>query len=396
MAPTFSEIEADPTILCKYLKSRGLLEKYVETESLAKIQYPAENVESFIWGHLKKFMAHRGGAYVFKFNNLDIFYDILCPQFSNSEIVQLESLLTFVEHLFNADNPTIVTSSCSIMVMKPTLSFVNSYFTIMYNVTQGFTLKTQHTELTLADCSFNTVYNAILCDLKVKIEQYFGQNLPIIDTNIFKSILNESAQSYKDRIFSNSVVKPLIFDDFKESVESVKSIIINEKIKLNYNDEALYLNKATFELEQRYVYSFYLSLKNIPILKQVLKKSMNSKDIDLLISSISMTAFHQTIKKPDNPINYVKFIRYEKDDSNKTAISKKEYFYSVSVGDDYFTLGSELAINLHSPNCIKVDSMQTLYQEQFNKITSDICTILATDRDNVSILDLEVINMSLV
>lgn len=340
-------------------------------------------------------MPKRGGYYIFNFNNLEIFYDIVYPKFSNSEIAQIESLLTFVDHLFNADNPKVPTSRCSIFIMKPTVSVVNSYFTIMYNVTQGFTLKTQHTEIKLADRSFNTVYNAILCDLKVKIEQYFGQELPIIDTNTFKSILNESAQSYKDRIFLNSVVKPLTFDDFKESVEDVKSIIINEKIKLNNNAAALYVNKETFTDENKYTYGFYLSLKNITVLRQVLKKSMKPDDIDLLISSISMTAFHQTLTNPENPVNYIGFNRYEKDDSNKTAISKKDYFYRIIVGQHHFMLGLDVAINLDEPNCIKSDSMQTLYQEQFNAITSHICTILNTDREYISILDLQVIEMAL-
>lgn len=53
MAPTLNEIEANPTILCEYLQSRGLLENYVETESMAKLYHQAECVNSFVWGILK-------------------------------------------------------------------------------------------------------------------------------------------------------------------------------------------------------------------------------------------------------------------------------------------------------------------------------------------------------
>lgn len=61
-----------------------------------------------------------------------------------------------------------------------------------------------------------------------------------------------------------------------------------------------------------------------------------------------------------------------------------------------FTLGMELGINIiHAPHCIRTESMQDLYQQQFNKITSNICGILDTDCNNVTVADLQVIDMAL-
>jgi len=157
--------------------------------------------------------------------------------------------------------------------------------------------------------------------------------------------------------------------------------------KISLNDIDLDANK--------YGFSLYISLKNMSILKTILKKSMTKKDIELLINSIAMTAFYQTITTNET-VNYIEFSRSEIDHLNKTEIARKDYFYSITVGYDMFTLGMELGINIiHAPHCIKAESMPNLYQEQFDKITSKICGILATDCDNVTVADLQVIDMAL-
>jgi hypothetical protein len=403
MTPTLSEIESTPEVLRDYLISQNLSETYVETRSISNINYPIENTDEFVWSHIKTFMAFRGGYYNFKFNNLDLFYAIIFPNYSNSEIIQLTTVLTFIDKLFNMDKYKIPTNSCSITVVKPTVSADNSYFTIMQKSPNNYLFKTKHMEITVRSLSFEILYAAILVDLKLHIENYFGEELPIVDTVVFKSMLNETAKSYTDRLFINSVVKPITIDEFKESIEPVKFVIINDKIKLNKYDDAYCVNKEKINnidsVDNKYGFSFFISLEKISVLKTILHKSMSSENIDLLIHNISMTAFYQNITMPNEKVTYIEFSRHEMGHMNKTELARKDYFYSITVGPvgrDMFTLGMELGINIiHAPHCIRAESMQDLYQQQFNKITSKICGILDTDCNNVTVADLQVIDMAL-
>jgi hypothetical protein len=400
MTPKLNEIESNPEILRDFLISQNLSETYVETKSMSDINYPIENADEFIWSHIKTFMAFRGGYYNFKFNNLDFFYNIVFPNYSNSEIIQLTTVLTFIDKLFNMENFKVPTNSCSITVVKPTISVDNSYFTIMQKSPNNYLFKTKHIEITVTNLSFEILYAAILVELKLHIENYFGEELPIIDTATFKNMLNETAKSYTDRLFSNSVVKPITIDEFKESMEPVKSIIFNDKIKLKDQDEAYCVNKETINnidsVGKKYGFNLKISLKNMSILRSLLQKSMRVENIDLLIHNIAMTAFYQNITKPNEPVNHIEFSRSEISHLNKTELARKDYFYSITVGSDMFTLGQELGINIiHAPFCIKTESMQDLYQQQFHKITSKICGILDTDCDNVTVSDLQVIDMAL-
>jgi hypothetical protein len=399
MTPTLSDIAITPEILRDFLLANNLSETYIETKSMSDIRHPIENTDEFVWAHIKTFMAFRGGYYEFKFNNLDLFYAIVLPDYTNSEIIQLTSVLNFIDLLFNKEKHRPPTNSCSISVIKPGIFVVNSYFTIMDKVNK-YSFKTKHTEFQVPDISFKTVYTALLVDLKAHIENYFGNELTVIDTAVFKSMLNETPQLYRDRLFSSSVTKPITKDQFKDSIEPVKTIILNDKIKRQNDEEAYYVNKDIFKNidsdDNKYGFNFFISLSNISVLKTVLNKSMSAENIDLLIQNITMTAFYQNITSYNEKVTYIEFSRIEIGHLNKTEIARKDYFYSIYVGRDMFTLGMELGINIiHAPHCIRTESMQDLYQQQFNKITSKICGILDTDCNNVTVADLQVIDMAL-
>lgn len=398
MTPTLSDIVATPEVLRDFLLANNLSETYVETKSMSDINHPIERTDEFVWGHIKTFMSARGGYYDFKFNNLDLFYDIVLPDYTDSEIIQLTTVLNFIDLLFNKEKHRPPTNSCSISVIKPGIFVVNSYFTIMDKGNQ-FLFKTKHTEFKLQNLLFETLYSTLLNDLKEHLENYFGDELPVINTAVFKSMLNETPQSYMDRLFRSCDVKPSTREDFKESLERVKTDIVNDNIKITNYEEFRCVNKNFFQsiddVSNKYGLKFYISLKNISILKTVLEKSMTPEHIDLLIHNISMTAFYQNITTKE-PVTYIEFNWLETSHLNKTDMARNEYFYSIIVGSDMFTLGMELGINIiHAPHCIKTESMPDLYQQQFDKITSKICGILDTDCDNITVADLKVIEMTI-
>jgi hypothetical protein len=398
MTPTLSEIAVTPEILRDFLLANDLSETYIETKSMNDIKHPIEKTDEFIWGHIKNFMSSRGGYYDFKFNNLDLFYAIVFPDYTNSEIIQLTTVLNFIDLLFNKEKYRPPTNSCSISVIKPGIFVVNSYFTIMDKGNQ-FLFKTKHTEFKLQNLLFETLYSTLLNDLKEHLENYFGNELPVINTDVFKAMLTETPQSYMNRLFSSCDVKPSTREDFKASLERVKSDIVNDNIQIKNSEEFRCVNKDFFKAidddTNKYGLKFYVSLKNMSILKTVLEKSMTPEHIDLLIHNISMTAFYQNITTKE-PVHYIEFNWLETAHLNKTDMARNDYFYSITVGSDMFTLGMELGINIiHAPHCIKTESIDHLYRQQFEQIVSKICGILDTDSDNVTVADLQVIDMAL-
>lgn len=398
MTPTLSDIAVTPELLRDFLLANDLSETYVETKSMNDINYPIEKTDEFVWGHIKTFMASRGGYYNFKFNNLDLFYAIVFPDYTNSEIIQLTTVLNFIDLLFNKEKHRPPTNSCSISVIKPGIFVVNSYFTIMDKGNQ-FIFKTKHTEFNLQNLLFETLYSTLLNDLKEHLENYFGDERLVINTAVFKLMLTETPQSYMNRLFSSCDVKPSTREDFKASLERVKTDIVNDNIQIKNSEEFRYVNKDFFknidDVSNKYGLKFYISLKNMSILKTVLEKSMTPEHIDLLIHNISMTAFYQNITAKE-PVHYIEFNWLETAHLNKTEMARNEYFYSIMVGSDMFTLGMELGINIiHAPHCIKTESINGLYDQQFKHIVSKICGILDTDSDNVTVSDLQVINMAL-
>lgn len=91
MTPTLNEIALEPEKLRLFLINQGLTEEFKE-QSAIKFDFEIENKNSFLWGHYKSFLSHRGGIYNYKFDNIELFYSIAFPSWIRSEINQCHSI----------------------------------------------------------------------------------------------------------------------------------------------------------------------------------------------------------------------------------------------------------------------------------------------------------------
>lgn len=399
MTPTLDQIANNPDILRLFLIKQGLKEEFREQLSFS-FKFKVEDEQSFLWGHNKSLSARRGGVYSCKFNDENLFYSLALPSFTKSDIEQLKSVLAFIDRLFSNGQPIEKTSSFFFSVMKPIITIKTDAFTLFCKNQHSFSLSNKHITVALQNLEFETIYSAILNELKIKLENYLKRKLHVIDTDVFKSIIDESIPAFIERLFKDSAVKPVCSETFLDVFDPVTfQIIKKDHEKFNdfqlENDDSYVLN-----VNDDIYYSIKIDIKNIKVLRKLLSKSMNLADIDVLIHTISMTAFYHNMTTPHEQVTYFKFSRSNIFNMNKVELSSTEFFYEISVGDYSFHLGKEILMqpmNFAATKLTIIAAWTTneLYEKQFEFITADICKVLATDSHNICVRDIKVIEMML-
>lgn len=103
---------------------------------------------------------------------------------------------------------------------------------------------------------------------------------------------------------------------------------------------------------------------------------------------------------PHETLKYFQFTRSNILRMNKVEIAGIETFYELSVGNYSFNLGKKIFIEpINSSNSRLTTSValstQELYENYFNIIADDICKSLSTERNNVCVQDIKVLEMML-
>jgi len=399
MTPTLDEISINPDLLRLFLIKKGLIEKVKDFPSFY-FDYKVENDNSFLWGHCIKFMASRGGIYTYKFKNEELFYSIVFPLWSRSEINQLDSLFRFIEDFFYDGSLIEKENSYEISVTKPVITSSNDRFVLLKKSNSDFRLSNNYITVNLKNIEFETLYSSVLIEFKNKLDSYLNKKDSIITIDVFNSIFNESVPILINRLFNKLSVIPVCNQTFLECFDEQTLSVVsknNKKLKefiLDIESEHI------FSVDNDIYYHVYFYIDSISVLRSLLKKSMSLEDINFLIQIISMTFFYHNIMNPNDKLIYFSFARYNIFNMNKFRILNEEFFYDLEFGDYSIKLGKELVMQFTnfidgSEQSFTVSTMQELYQKQFDFITSSICKSLSAETHNIWIRDLKVIEMLL-
>lgn len=401
MTPTLDEISINPDRLRLFLINQGLTEEFKEVTSF-HFDFKIENDHSFLWGHCMKFMSSRGGIYTYKFNNEDLFSSIVFPLLSRSEINQLDSLFRFIEDFFYDGSLIKKETSCYISVTKPVITLSNDRFVLLKKSNSEFRLSIKHITVNLTNIEFETIYSSILAEFKNKLYSYIDKKDSIITTDVLNSVFNESIPNLINRLFNKLNVIPVCNQTFLDCFDDQTLSVISQNNKK--------LKEFTLDIESDHIFSIdknndiyyhiYFYIDSISVLRSLLKKSMSLEDINFLIQTISMTFFYHNIMNPDNKLIYFSFARYNIFNMNKLRILDEKFFYDLEFGDYSIKLGKNLVMEFTnfidgSVQSFVVSTMQELYQNQFDFITSSICKSLSAEPHNICIRDLKVIEMLL-
>jgi hypothetical protein len=251
----------------------------------------------------------------------------------------------------------------------------------------------------LDNLSFNCVYFSLLNNLKNKIDGYFNQPNMIIDNTVFKNMLNETHEEYINRTYINSLVHPISNNELTEIINQsdVKSVVMKsvEKKMLWDNTISIIDNRLIIDDSQPFI-RMNICLDDLSILKKIFKNSMNERDVGLLINTLSMMFFYYKMTKRNQKIKDLSLTFSNNSFSSKTDIDAMDTLFFIEIGSDIFTFGHSIGINIvTNPTSPKIDTFEKFYQKQFNEVTSTICDILATDRDNITVKDFQVLDMAL-
>jgi hypothetical protein len=398
MATLLQQITYNPDILHNFFMENNLTPIFKE-QSDFMFNFMVENKDSFLWGKYFPNPLNQMAIYNFKFINDDLFYSIIMPNYTKSEIKQLITLLSFIDTLFDGEIRKSYNDSCSFTILPNHVYAENSYFQIDCFGLENFSLSTLHSVIKLDNLSFNCVYFSLLNNLKNKIDGYFNQPNMIIDNTVFKNMLNETHEEYINRTYINSLVHPISNNELTEIINQsdVKSVVMKsvEKKMLWDNTISIIDNRLIIDDSQPFI-RMNICLDDLSILKKIFKNSMNERDVGLLINTLSMMFFYYKMTKRNQKIKDLSLTFSNNSFSSKTDIDAMDTLFFIEIGSDIFTFGHSIGINIvTNPTSPKIDTFEKFYQKQFNEVTSTICDILATDRDNITVKDFQVLDMAL-
>lgn len=409
MKLTLEEIGKEPERFRLLLLSQNLTEIYRELEKVSfdfTFEFTLEDDNSFFFGHIKKSFVDRGGLYCFTFNDEHLFNSIVFPHLTASEINQLNSIGKFVSDLFDdktQENKYEKQKSFNFSIMKPVIYAKTRYFNIIYKNENKILLSSQNMSLLLTDFSFNTIYSAILEELKLKFEIYMNEKDLIIDNSIIKLLVYEKMNNIPNtNRFFKGLIKPFYNGFFKDNIDpELKNILENDNSQNPYSlDEISSGNRRSIITLNGNTLEINIGLKNIKTLKSFLKSAIDPVDCDILINTISITMFHYNLLNPNNKKSYFKFKRKIYDENfcsnifNLVQRNKVDDFYEFEVGETLFYFNKEVII-YDGRSKSTVTNIEELYAYQFKYITENISDILSTDISDIDMRHLDLINMTM-
>lgn len=400
MIPNLVEISNNPEEFRLFLINQGFNETVIKSRLMLSNDFKVNDDHSFLWSGNKTLVANKMGISHCLFKNESLFYSITLPSMTLSEIEQLKSVFNFIDRLFDNENVVEKTHLYFFSMMNSVVSAKNDIFTIFTRGSNSFSVSNKYITVSTPALEFESIYSAILIELKIKMENHLKRKLNVINTNVFKLILDESLSEFVVRLFKDSTVKPVDSLTFLECFDPVTFDIIR-KDHDKFDDFQMINNDSyVFNVNDDHYYAIKIDIKNIKILRNLLMKSMKLDDINALIQSISMIFFYHNIMTPHDPLKYVQFTRSNILRMNKVEIATIETFYELSVGNYSFNLGKKIFIEPINSSTSRLttnvaSSTQELYENYFDIVVDDICKALSTERNNVCVQDIKVLEMML-
>lgn len=400
MIPNLVEISHNPEDFRLFLINQGFNETVIKSRIALSNDFKVADEHSFLWSGNKTLVANKMCVYNCLFKNESLFYAITLPSLTRSEIEQIKSVFNFIDRMFDNGNVVEKTHLYFFSMMNSVVSAKNDSFTIFTRGTNCFSLSNKYISVSLPNLEFESIYSALLIELKIIMESHLKRKLNVINTDIFKLIVDESLSELVERLFKDSTVKPVDSLTFLECFDPTTFDIIRKDHE-KFDDYQIINNDSyVLNVNDDHYYSIKIDIKNIKILRKLLIKSMSLDDINALIQSISMTFFYHNIMTPHEKLKYFQFTRSNILRMNKVEIAGIETFYELSVGNYSFNLGKQIFVEpINSSNTRLTTSVasstQELYENYFDIIADDICKFLSTERNNVCVQDIKVLEMML-
>lgn len=314
----------------------------------------------------------------------------ILPDFTPSEINQVISMFEFhhrlfcvppdeneVLHMVITDNH--ITFSSKIIELQVTKNSFEiyqecSFFESAYNI------KKVNVE------SFQKV---ITKQLKKSLALYFKSDIKKVTNQVIKNVLDESLEQYNNRINQKDFFKKWTDHDFYTNIHEKLSYVMKSYLyedeedlaplhRLENKNIAVIKNDIEhsvmelFKLQETTI--IFADVKRVNIIRTLFKPIFIEKELDYLISIISLMNF---IEEINNPYESQPLLFIEKEPTlfnSKEYVFCTNYIFNISVGDFSLNIGRETEISSYSlyEYNYKSDKLKSIYNSLVNLLKKEL------------------------
>ena len=393
--PSFEDLYRNPHLIKDILLSKGMEINEQPEDEFLNIEFLKDK---FSWCesiHAKQ------PAIMCKFMLNDLFYKIVFPHYSDSQISQLMSLLQFVrlvvkdENIERKHHNNFIYAYGSLAAHSYNISLIIQNNKLYLTNYSGINIVDR---MFLKDYSFERLYTSILSHFYTHLLANYTQGLGVNNQNIL-NIINETNEYYIQRIFADSMMLPVSKNDLRSFANQLPFKIeqFNPDRKLNST------RQIYFDFDD--LSSIQIGIHAIEKAKLFFKKIIKNSDIPRFMNLLSIAHFQSKLINPEVTTDFIQFSYTDIFDYDKNKIVEyisRDGFYNFSIG--YFSFGfsthctiMHLLSHKGTEYIVAMQrTMEQLYSELYDHVTDSFCHVLDNDGGLISVDDLKVLEMIVV
>ena len=322
-----------------------------------------------------------------------LFYSILFPDYSDSQISQLKSLFTLVNNILK-EKPSTYNPYNRFMFANGSLTVNTKSISILYKNNclwlTGYANSVSSYNLALADLSFETLYTTILDDFNKKVSAMLNIELPEITVNSMAQLQVETNEDFIQRTHKARIVKAIKVEDFKKHIDSLNLPI--ESVPYEVNDKS-WDNNSMYVIDIYGNDKFLVGIRKISKLKMILTPLMSESQINQLIQLLSIAKFYSDLLHTDYDNDCVEFSQKDLFSLSKEKLSSNPTYLEFSIGIFDFEISETFKIDNFTGEEKHFLTIDEAYIYLFDFIKQDICKHLSADIADISNKDLLVLDM---
>lgn len=325
------------------------------------------------------------------------------PHFTQSEIKQVISMFEFHHNLFCA--PLVENEAFQLIVTNNHVTFSSK--TVEFQMTKhNFEIYQEcsffESAYSLKKVTIENIQKVLTKQLKKSLSLYFNEDIKMVTNETIKKVLNESIDHYDLRINHKAFFKQWNDADF---IQNIQNSELNYMLKnYTYEDEESDTSLRFLEghdiivvkqdLESHVVQLEKLKdriqilsdVNNVKNLRTLFKPVVKEKELDYLMSIISLMNF---IEQIENPYSENALVSIEKEPTmydSKEAVFCANYIFNISVGDFGVSIGRETEIrsySLYDYNYAS-DKFQLIYNNLLNLLRKTLSKSLDVDSKDLT------------
>lgn len=322
-----------------------------------------------------------------------LFYSMLFPDYSDSQISQLKSLFALVNNVLKEKSSTYQPYN-RFMFMNGSLTANTKSISVIYKNNRlwltSYANSVSSNNLALDDLSFETLYATILDDFNQKVSVMLSVEWPDITVDIMARLQAETNEEFIQRTHKSRIVKAVKVDNFKKHIASLNLPI--QSVPYDIKNKAWDIN-SIYVIDVYGNDKFSVGIRKINKLKMMLSPLMSESHINNLIQLLSIAQFYSSLLHTDYANDCVEISHTDIFNLSKERLSLNPVYLELSIGIFDFEISEKFKINNFTGEEKDFLTIDEAYVYLLDFIQQDIGKHLSADIADISNKDLLVLDM---